>query len=188
MSLRLAVGVASLALFASAAAGGYYSVVKAAGNMHVVVADELYRSAQPSADQIADYSRRYGIKTIVNLRGGHTGEAWYDSELSEARALGIAHVDFRMAARKDLTEAQAADLVGLLEGVEKPVLIHCDDGAGRTGLAAALYVAAVKKLGENAAEDQLSVRFGNIPLPLTSAFVMDRSFEALEPWLGYSNS
>ena len=90
-----------------------------------------------------------------------------------------------MSARRELTQAEAADLIGILKRAEKPVLIHCKAGADRTGLAAALYVAAVAKLGETAAENQISIRYGHISLPVSATYAIDRTFEALEPWLGF---
>ena len=53
---------------------------------------------------------------------------------------------------------------------------------------AALYIAAIAKLGEAAAESQISFWYGHIPLSITSAYAMDRSFETFEPALGFPNS
>lgn len=146
------------------------------------------RSAQPTAEDIAYYAKNYAIKTIINLRGDNSGSSWYDAEIAQAKALGITHVDFGMSASRELTQAEAATLVGILERAEKPVLIHCKAGADRSGLASALYVAAVAKLGETAAEEQISIRYGHFSLPLSEAYAMDRTFEAIEPWLGFHGS
>ncbi|AWC25212.1 Protein tyrosine/serine phosphatase [Aminobacter sp. MSH1] len=177
--------IGGVVLVLALSVGGYFGALQLTGNFHPVVANELYRSAQPTAADIASYQKMYGVKTIVNLRGENTGSPWYDAEIAEAKQLGITHVDFRMSARRELTQAEAGDLIGILEQAEKPVLIHCKAGADRSGLAAALYVAAVAKLGEAAAEAQISIRYGHISLPLSSAYAMDRTFEALEPWLGF---
>jgi uncharacterized protein (TIGR01244 family) len=172
-------------LLLALAAGFYLGALQVTGNFHAVVAGALYRSAQPTAADIASYQQTYGIKTIVNLRGENVGSPWYDAEVAKARQLGIAHVNFRMSARRELTQAEAAELVALLEHAEKPVLVHCQAGADRSGLASALYMAAVAKLGEKAAEQQISIRYGHISLPISATYAMDRTFEALEPWLGF---
>lgn len=185
---RAAWAVGSVVLIPALAVGGYLGGLQLTGNFHRVVANELYRSAQPTATDIAYYQKTHGIKTIINLRGENTGSPWYDAEIAQAKQLGISHVDFRMSARRELTQAEAANLIAILEHAEKPVLIHCKAGADRSGLAAALYVAAVAKLGETAAEDQISIRYGHISLPLSAAYAMDRTFEALEPWLGFLDS
>jgi uncharacterized protein (TIGR01244 family) len=184
-SRQAARAIGSAMLLLAVAVGGYLGALQLTGNFHTVIAGTLYRSAQPAAKDIADYRKTYGIKTIVNLRGENIGSPWYDAEVAKAKQLGIAHINFRMSARRELTQAEAADLIAILEQAEKPVLIHCQAGADRSGLASALYVAAVAKLGEEAAEQQISIRYGHVSLPITAAYAMDRTFEALEPWLGF---
>ncbi|BCP55711.1 hypothetical protein K32_43280 [Kaistia sp. 32K] len=166
----------------------YICMLLVTGNFHTVIAGTLYRSGQPTPHRIDEYARSYGIRTIINLRGANVGASWYDQEVAEAKRLGIAHVDFRMSSRAELPQTDAERLVQIFETAEKPVLIHCADGSDRTSLAAALYVAAVAKLGEKAAEDQISLRYGHFAIPYGPTWPIDRTFEDLEPWLGYHDS
>jgi len=166
----------------------YLGGLQLSGNFHPVIAGELYRSAQPAAGDLEAYRDLYGIRTVVNLRGESRKSAWYETEIAEARRLGIAHFDVPMKASRDLSQAEAAELVALLAAAEKPVLIHCKAGADRSGLAAALYLAAVAHRDEDSAEAQISLRYGHISLPGAGGWAMDRTFEALEPWLGFHNS
>jgi protein tyrosine/serine phosphatase len=166
----------------------YVGMLLLTGNFHTVIAGTLYRSAQPTPQRIDDYARLYGIRTIINLRGANAGAPWYDGEVAEARRKGIGQIDFRMSSRAALTQDEAAALVDIFRTAAKPVLIHCADGSDRTGLAAALYVAAVAKLGEEAAEDQISLRYGHLSIPFGPTWPIDMAFEALEPWLGYHAS
>jgi protein tyrosine/serine phosphatase len=176
-------------LGAAVAAGAYAAMLQLGGNFHTVIAGEIYRSAQPSAAEISRYQAEFGIRTIVNLRGPGTGRSWYDQEVSAARQLGIVHVDFRMSANKDFSQERAAELVQILRSAHKPILIHCRSGADRSSLAAALYVAGIAQGGEEAAEEQISIRFGHFGIPLLSpTYAMDRSWENLEHWLGFSKS
>ena len=168
--------------------GLYLAGLQLSGNFHTVVAGELYRSAQPTAARIAEYQQSYGIKTIVNLRGENPGSDWYDAEVAEAKKLGIAHVDFRMSARRMMTMEQFSQIIDVFQKAEKPILVHCKSGSDRSGLVSALYVAAIAKLGEEAAESQISFRYGHIPLSITSAYAMDRSFETFEAVLGFPHS
>jgi len=169
-----------------AAYAGYLCLTN---NFHIVVADELYRSAQPTETQIAEYKTGYGIQTIINLRGENSGSPWYDKEVETAKKLGIELINFRMSAKEDLTHEQVSALIHILENAKKPILVHCMHGADRSGLAAAFYLAAVAHQGERAAERQLSIRFGHIGIPhLFSAYAMDRTFEKMEPTLGFSGS
>ncbi|WP_336801163.1 dual specificity protein phosphatase family protein [Kaistia sp. MMO-174] len=168
--------------------GIYLSFLLITGNFHSVIAGELYRSAQPTPTALASYVQNFGIKTVINLRGANESAPWYRAEIDESRKLGVAHEDFRMSSRTELTQAEAEALIRLFKTAEKPILVHCTDGSDRTGLASALYVAAVAKLGEEAAEDQISFRYGHVALPLSPTWPMDMTFEALEPWLGFHDS
>lgn len=168
--------------------GGFYAHMVATTNFHPVIAGEVYRSSQPSPAAIALFQKEYGIRTIINLRGDNNGRGWYDQEIAQARELDINHIDFRMSSSRELSQEQAARLVELMRDAPKPLLIHCQAGADRTGLASALYLAAIAKSGEAAAEKQMSIFYGHLPLSFTHAYAMDRTFEKLEPWLGFSNS
>lgn len=103
--------------------------------------------------------------------------------------LGIAHIDFAMSAAHELNDAEARQLIKTMRDAPKPLLIHCMSGADRTGLAAALYVAAIAKGSEGAAEWQLSPRYGHIGLPwISRAYPMDETWERLEYALGFPHS
>ncbi len=167
---------------------GFYAYMVATTNFHPVIAGVLYRSSQPSAATIAELQKEYGIKTIINLRGDNSGHGWYDQEVAQAKDLDINHIDFRMSSSRELDQAQAERLIDIMRDAPKPLLIHCQAGADRTGLASALYLAAIAKRGEDAAEGQMSIFYGHIPLSFTHAYAMDRTLEKLEPWLGFSNS
>jgi uncharacterized protein (TIGR01244 family) len=182
---RVAVLLGNVLSVGLGCAGLYLGALQVGGNFHTVVPGELYRSAQPTAAMIAEYGQNYGIKTIVNLRGDNAGSPWYDAEITEAKKLGIAHVDFRMSARREMTMEQFNQIIDVLQKAEKPVLIHCKSGSDRSGLVSALYVAAIAKLGEDVAESQISFRYGHIPLSISAPYAMDRSFEAFEPALGF---
>lgn len=168
--------------------GLYLGYIHLTGNIHAIVKDEAYRSAQLSPELLGKTVHQYGIKTVLNLRGENTGSAWYDDEIDETRRLGITHVDFRMSAATELTFDEASKLIAIMKDAPKPLLIHCKAGADRTGLASALYMAAISKMGEEAAEQQISIRYGHFSLPFTSVFAMDRTFEMMEPSLGFPNS
>jgi protein tyrosine/serine phosphatase len=168
---------------------GHLAYLHSTGNFHTVLADEVYRAAQVSAAQIAEHESESGIRSILNLRGASLGEAWYDEELATSAALGIVHADFRMSASIQISPDEAAALIALMREMPKPLLIHCRHGSDRTGLAAALYLAAIAGKREAEAEGQLSLRYGHFAIPyLSDAYPMDEAWEQLEPILGYEES
>ncbi|RYI17672.1 MAG: protein tyrosine phosphatase [Acetobacteraceae bacterium] len=172
-----------------AALGGYLGYLAVTGNFHQVVAGEVFRSAQVSAEDIAAYRGTYGIRSILNLRGAAPGEPWYDTEIAASAALGVTHVDFAMDASVQLTDAEATQLIALMREMPKPLLVHCRHGSDRTGLAMSLYLAAIKGQDEATAEGQLSLWFGHFAVPILSdAWPMDESWERLEPGLGFKTS
>jgi protein tyrosine/serine phosphatase len=87
-----------------------------------------------------------------------------------------------------LNEQEAMQLIAVMRDAPKPLLIHCQAGADRTGLASALYLAAIAGKSEQVAEGQLSLRYGHIPYSFSRAFPMDETFEKMEPLLGFGNS
>ena len=176
------------ALVGASMLGGYLYTIQYNGNVHEIVPGEAYRSNQPDPARIAKLQQAYGIKTIINLRGPEPGADWYDKEVNAAGALGIKHIDFEMSSSKQLTPQRAQELITLMQNVEKPVLIHCKAGADRTGLAAALYVAAISKGGERKAEAQMSIAYGHFGFPGSPTHAMEDTFEELEPALGFHDS
>lgn len=70
----------------------------------------------------------------------------------------------------------------------KPLLIHCESGADRSGLAAALYLAAISGAGEEVAEEQLGLKYGHISEPWGRGYGMTVTFEAMEAPLGFPES
>jgi uncharacterized protein (TIGR01244 family) len=168
--------------------GLYAGFLVATGNFHTVIAGQLYRSSQPTGEQLAAWHKRYGIKTIVNLRGAHPNEEWYRIERALARELGLTLIDYPISAKRELTPEQVEELLAVLGAAQTPVLIHCRDGADRSGLASALYIAGVAHGSELYAEFQLTPFYGHLPVWFLSIFAMDRSFERAEPRLGFPDS
>lgn len=172
-------GLAVSATFAAIVlvAGGIYGTVQYGGNVHVVEAGRVYRSAQPSGAGLDELTRRYGIRSVLNLRGDNSGKPWYDEEMRAARADKLVHFDYAISAQREVTRSQMDDVLRLIDRAPKPVLIHCNAGSDRTGLVAAVY-----ELSRGAplkdASAQLSLRYGHFPYLWSKTDAMDRSFAA----------
>ena len=156
----------------------YLAWLQVSGNVAPVIDGAVYRSNQPTPERLADYQAAYGIRTVINLRGAAPDEDWYVLEKKAADALGMTLIDVPLASTRELSDQELRQLVETLRSAEKPILIHCRSGSNRTGLAAAIYLAAFEQVGTDTAEQQLSVRYGHVAVPYrpeTSA--MDRSWE-----------
>ena len=155
--------------------GGVYAFVRSTSNLHVVEAGVVYRSGQMPAGRLAELLRKEGIKSVINLRGAHAGEPWYDQERDCVRQAGGRLLDYPFSARKELTRQQLKEISELVRSAPKPVLIHCLGGADRTGLVCAVYCV---DRGAASPPAQLSVRYGHFPYLLwEDAAAMDLSLD-----------
>lgn len=165
-------------------AGAHMGIGQLTGNFHEVIPGELYRSAQPSGEDIASYAGKHGIKTIINLRN-EKREAWYEAESAAAQEHGIRLVDYPLSSSEKLPVEEAEMLAAVMRNAEKPILIHCEHGANRTGLASAIYVGAVAGKSEAAAEFQLSPYYGHVPVRGIGRYEMYQSWDEFEETLGF---
>ena len=169
------IAVSCFILMFAAAAGGWAGWLRLTGNIHQIEPG-LYRSGQLSAARLATFVRDHGVKTVINLRGEHPGSAWYDAEVIATGKAGAQYVSIRMSANHQPDQAMLKALVTTLQTSQAPMLIHCDAGADRSGLASALYELAVMHRSASEAERQLSFRFGHFPWLTSHTGAMDRAF------------
>jgi protein tyrosine/serine phosphatase len=150
------------------------------GNFHPITPGEAYRSAQMDRDELAHYVRKYGIRSIINLRGHRPDEGWYREETATARDLGVRHFDFGgIGATRAPSPRQVHELLELFAMAPRPVLLHCRAGADRSGLAAALWKTMVDGAPVREASRQLSLRYGHVPVGPTA--VLDAFFDNWNP-------
>jgi len=178
---RWAIAIGIIVLAPVAAIAFFLLTLQLFGNFHEIIPGEYYRSAQPNPSKLDRYVSKYGIKTVLNLRGPNGKSQWYRDEVAEAQKLGVKFVDFRMSARKELTDAQVEQLIEILHDVPKPILVHCKSGSDRTGLVSAIYLYKIAGRSESESEKQISFRYGHIGIPyISEAIAMDRNWERLE--------
>ncbi|UFN50898.1 tyrosine-protein phosphatase [Roseomonas sp. OT10] len=144
-------------------------------NWGVVAPGRLYRSNHPQPWQLRQAASRFGLRTVINLRG-HRAECGSDAlSRAEATALGLVHVDAPFESRGAPHKDRILRLAQILERVEEPVLIHCKSGADRTGLAAGLWLLLQGRPVEEA-KAQLSLRWGHVRASRTG--ILDAFFDA----------
>jgi protein tyrosine/serine phosphatase len=146
------------------------------GNVHVIEDDTLYRSAQLNAEKLAGMIAAYGIKSVINLRGENRGLWWYDNEMEVTAMYGVLHFDIRMTALRGTDDATVTQLMETMRTAPRPMLIHCESGSDRTGLASALYERFVKERPAEVAGRQISFRYGHFPWLGNRTVAMDRTY------------
>jgi undecaprenyl-diphosphatase len=155
---------------------GYISSDVNHDNLRTLVPGQAYRAGQMSTNALVHCIRRYGIKSILNLRGENLTSTWHQAEIETAEKLRVVHYDRSLTSGDDLTLEQMDDLVALLRQTPKPVLIHCLGGADRSGLVSSLYLFALEGRSPGEADKELSIWNGHVPLIRPKVAAMDNSF------------
>lgn len=109
----------------------------------VVQEGVLYRSAQPDAKGWEVIANKYHIKTVVSLRGDQTNEAttqpWWQEEEAFCGRGGIGFVNIPIGKKVSPEDTVREFLKIVTDPRNQPVLVHCEFGSARTGLAAGAY-------------------------------------------------
>ena len=171
------IGIVAVGLTAGSC-GAYWGAIQYQGNFHTVEEGAFYRSAQLGKDELQAAIREHQIRSVLNLRGAHPGQAWYDGELAVSQAFGVAHYDYALSAHRFVTREQIVEVLGIIRDAPKPLLVHCKSGADRTGLVSALYRFAGEGASADQADRELSLVYGHFPYLASRSKAMDDSFWA----------
>lgn len=126
-------------------------------NLHPV-SGEVWRSNQPSPEQVRAHAAKRGIRTIVNLRGpSPRGHYLLEKEACEAAGIGL--VDYQVFSRDTPLPETVLGARDLFETIAYPALLHCKSGADRAGLMSALYLISRQNRPVSEAAGQLSLRY-----------------------------
>jgi len=130
-------------------------------NWAAVEPGRLYRSNHPLPWQLRHAVRRFGLRTVINLRGERADCGSDRLGRAEASALGLAHADAPFESRGAPHRDRILRLAEIYRTMAEPALIHCKSGADRTGLAAGIWL-LLQGCPPEAALAQLSLRFGHV--------------------------
>jgi protein tyrosine/serine phosphatase len=149
------------------------------GNFHPITHGEAYRSAQLDRDELEYYIKKYNIKSILNLRGKNQDAPWYMEEKKVSANHNVQHYDVSLSVSHEPTEDDVRKLMEIFKHAPRPILIHCQAGADRSGLVAAMWKVIVDKEPKSEAWKQLSILYGHLPIGKTTA--ADHFFENWTP-------
>ena len=127
-------------------------------NRHQVT-PKLWRSAQPAPHQFAWFARQ-GVRTVINLRGGHGNGSW-PLQKEACNRLGLELVEFVVRSREAPDRETILGAKAFFAGLKYPAVIHCKSGADRAGFVAALYLVLHEGRTVREALGQLSPRYGH---------------------------
>jgi protein tyrosine/serine phosphatase len=128
-------------------------------NWACVETGALYRCNHPTPARLRQAKTRYGLKTLINLRGHRQcGSDALSRETAER--LGLIHIDAPLESRGAPHRDRILRLADTFASMQTPAVMHCKSGADRTGLAAGLYILLRGGTSEQALA-QLSWRFGH---------------------------
>lgn len=152
-----------------------------AGNIHEIIPGQLYRGAQPSGPGLEHLIHKYKIRTVLNARGCCWPDPWYATEAEVCQRFGVNLEDVCFSAVHLPSRDELRILIDVLDRAERPIFIHCRQGADRTGIASA---AAVLLADHSTFEDgcrQLGLRYGHAPISKTT--IIDRFVTLYGDWL-----
>ena len=173
---RAALVIGILVALPASGAIGWAAYLRLSGNIHQIGTNEAYRSAQLSSSAFETVIEEHAIKTVINLRGSQQNAAWYDSERATTQRLSVIYIDLPLSANEEPDDAKLDLLIATMRDAENPLLIHCEGGADRSGLASALYRRFVEGTTYERAAEELSFRYGHFPWLTSRTGAMDRAF------------
>jgi hypothetical protein len=150
-------------------------------NFHAVIPGAVYRCSQPSPSGLASMIRSYGIRTVINLRGCCDPAPSYLEECRVTSELDVSQEDIGFSSGKLPPVPCIRELVRVLDGSDKPVVLHCHKGIDRTGMASAVALLLYTDTTLAEARRQLGWRFCHLPYGRTGN--MDRFFDLYSEWL-----
>jgi protein tyrosine phosphatase (PTP) superfamily phosphohydrolase (DUF442 family) len=128
-------------------------------NWAEVIPGKLYRSNHPTPARLAGATRKFGLRTLINLRGHR--RCGSDALSREAAAhLGLDHIDMAFESRGAPHRERILRFHAIYTTMRTPALMHCKSGADRAGLAAGLSLLFEGGTAAQALE-QLSWRHGH---------------------------
>ena len=121
----------------------------------------IYRSAQLTPWKLKKIIKKYGIKTIINLRGNNKNYL-YKREKEICEELGVEYYTVSLLSRSPhkIRKEELKKLIDLLKNAKKPLLFHCKAGADRTGFAAVLWHLLNGKDKNDSIKKELRLTYG----------------------------
>ncbi len=129
-------------------------------NAGPVLPGRLYRCNHPTPARLSAMVRRWGIRSVLNLRGP-TGNGSDALSRERAHRLGLDFIDLPMSSGRPPPRERLLALIAALQGLREPAVVHCKSGADRAGFAGAVFLLLEGATVADAMR-QLSLRWGHL--------------------------
>lgn len=140
----------------------------------------MLRSRQLSNRSLENAFEKFGIRSVLNLRGHGRGRTWYAEEQAVCQKAEVALTTVTFDVDECPARRASLRFLKAIETLEMPILMHCHRGVDRTGWASAVVVLS-NGGGLEEAEAQLSPIFGHVCLK--SRCPQHKFFSAYRRWL-----
>jgi len=139
--------------------GGFVGYWELTDKFVTVHKGNLYRSAEIQSNKLLKLSQKHGIRTVIDLRV-EKDKAQIEEGL--LKRIGVKHVHIP-SGQIPTQEAVEAFIKIMDDPQNRPVLIHCIHGVGRTGIFSAIYRIEYQKWSRSRAllEAMLLAGFGS---------------------------
>jgi len=135
------------------------SVFRISKNFVEVDPGKFYRSAQLDPDELDEAVKKYGIKTVISLRGAPQNSYWVPDEIRVLKENKVEFLPLSWTSDYFPEDEEFRKYIRALQTAERPILVHCKTGADRTGEATAIYTMEFMGVPKaRAIEEQLSFR------------------------------
>lgn len=131
----LKIAAAGVSVPALLAAGCYLKWRVFDGKLATITPGAIFQSAAFAPDALVETCEAYGIRTVIDLRDSRP--ALVAESAAAATAAGILHLHTPTRSHPFWDDADA--FLKALETAERPVLVHCQHGEGRSVLMCALH-------------------------------------------------
>ena len=139
----------------------YFSAALFDSNFREVVPGELYRCGLMSSKILKSKIEQHNISSVIDLRlAGTMLSADGKNQAEICNSLGADYYLAPTNSGTDLHRLRLKKLIQIIRQARGPVLIHCDNGCHRSGIAAVLYLLENQLATKEIAELQLSLNYG----------------------------
>ena len=150
-------------------------------NFGTLQPNRVYRSAQLSKSDLEGTIRGHKIKTVLNLRGTNGQHLWYRDERAAVLGSGATLVDVSLSSCEWMSRPQLKTVVRVLDTSAYPMLIHCHQGAERTGWVSA--IATLLRPGATLADARAQFSMYYLYFGRGDGKVMGEHLDQYEAWL-----